>query len=84
METTDDFNPTSYTWVLKLQEEVDNLNEIIKLCEENENTKLADNCEYQKRLLIENAAKENSSLGHTKKCISMIECFLDNSIWETL
>lgn len=84
METTDDFDPTSYTWVLKLQEEVDNLNEMIKFCEENGNTILANNCEKQKRLLIENAAKENSSLGHTKKCVSMIECFLDNSIWETL
>lgn len=80
----DDIDASTFTWVLKLQEEVNNLNNMIKSCQMTGNTALAQLCEQRKRLLINDAAIKNSSLGHSKKCVSMLECFLDNSAWEIL
>lgn len=80
----DDIDASTFTWVLKLQEEVNNLNNMIERCQIAGNTTLAQQCEQRKRLLINDAAIKNSSLGHSKKCVSMLECFLDNSTWEIL
>lgn len=83
-EENTDFDPSSFTWVLKLKEDYDNYINAIKQAKECGNDTMVNCIETLITSLTQEAASKHCSLGHKKKCESMLENFLVNSTWETL